>query len=148
MPRSRQRICLQEGLKLDISWLARRGLIAPGSATGPHAIRWMNSNGEVIASGWISADMRSEGRCSTSRLANSTSDHPGSLASPLWRPTVVFAAGNEPSRIGFMAASRGAAVRKQARLARAGRLQIAIHDADGSGLSRQGKDQAASDRRA
>jgi hypothetical protein len=59
MPRSRQRICLQEGLKLDISWLARGKLIAPGSATGPHAIRWM-SNGEVIASGWISADMRSD----------------------------------------------------------------------------------------
>jgi hypothetical protein len=60
MPRSRQRICLQEGLKLDINLLARRGLIAPGSATGPQMIRWVNSNGEVIASGWISADMRSD----------------------------------------------------------------------------------------
>jgi len=60
MPRSRQRICLQEGLKLDINVLARRGLIAPGSATGPHAIRWVNSDGEVIASGWISADMQGD----------------------------------------------------------------------------------------
>ncbi len=58
MPRSRQRICLQQGLRLDISWLVRRGLIAPGSATGLQAIRWMNSDtGDAIASGWISADM-------------------------------------------------------------------------------------------
>jgi hypothetical protein len=60
MPRSRQRICLQEGLKLNINLLARRGLIMPGSASGPHALRWVNSDGEVIASGWISADMRSD----------------------------------------------------------------------------------------
>jgi len=60
VPRPRQRTCLQQGLKLDINLLARRGLIAPGSATGPHAIRWVNSNGEVITSGWISADMRSD----------------------------------------------------------------------------------------
>src|SRR5262245_27788753 len=61
VPRSRQRICLQhQALKLDINVLARRGMIAPGSAIGPHAIRWVNSNGEVITSGWISADMRSD----------------------------------------------------------------------------------------
>src|SRR5690349_18644846 len=58
MPRSRQRICLQEGLKLDINLLARRGLIVPGAATGPQSIRWVNSNGRVIATGWISADMK------------------------------------------------------------------------------------------
>jgi hypothetical protein len=52
---------LQEGLKLDLNLLVRQGLIAPGSATGPHSIRWTNRNsGEVIASGWISADMRSD----------------------------------------------------------------------------------------
>jgi hypothetical protein len=47
-------------LKLDINVLARRGFIAPGSATGPHAIRWVNSDGEVIASGWINADMEGD----------------------------------------------------------------------------------------
>src|SRR5262245_3721424 len=51
-------MCLQQGLKVDIKLLERRGLLAPGSSTGPHAIRWVNSNSEVIASGWISADMR------------------------------------------------------------------------------------------
>jgi len=33
-------------------------MMAPGSATGPHSIRWVNSIGEVISSGWISADLR------------------------------------------------------------------------------------------
>jgi hypothetical protein len=47
-------------LKLDINLLARRGLISPGSATGPQSIRWVNSNGQEIASGWISADMRGD----------------------------------------------------------------------------------------
>src|SRR6476661_2607994 len=60
MPRSRQRKCLQEGLKLDINLLIRRGLVEPGSAAGPHAIRWVNSNGQEIASGWISADMKGD----------------------------------------------------------------------------------------
>jgi hypothetical protein len=40
--------------------------------------------------------------------------------------------GDELSRIGSMAASWGAAVCQQACLAREGRLQLAIHDADGS----------------
>jgi hypothetical protein len=60
MPRHRQRVCLQQGLKLDINLLARQGLIVPGSATGHHAIRWVNGDGEVIASGWLSADIRSD----------------------------------------------------------------------------------------
>ena len=60
MPRPRQRVCLQQGLKLDINLVIRRGLIAPGSATRPRSIRWVNSDGQVIARGWISADMRGD----------------------------------------------------------------------------------------
>jgi hypothetical protein len=60
MPRPRQRICLQRCLKLDIRWLARQAFIAPGSASGPYAIRWVNSDGKEITSGWISADMRGD----------------------------------------------------------------------------------------
>jgi hypothetical protein len=60
MPRSRQRTCLQQGLRLDINLLARRGLIVPGSVTGLNAIRWVDSNDEMIASGWISADMEGD----------------------------------------------------------------------------------------
>src|SRR5262245_53553565 len=57
MSKQRLRACLQQGLRLDLNLLVRRGLIAPGSATGPHAIRWVNSDGEVIASGWVSAEV-------------------------------------------------------------------------------------------
>jgi hypothetical protein len=60
VPRSQQRICLQQGLKLDFNLLARQGLIVPGSITGPHAIRWVSSDGEAMVSGWISADMRGD----------------------------------------------------------------------------------------
>ena len=55
--------------------------------------------------------------------------------------------GDEPSRIGLMAAARSAALCKQARLAWPGRLPITIHDGDGSSLPRHGKDQEAPDRR-
>jgi hypothetical protein len=60
MPRQRQRVCLQEGLKLSINLLVGRGLIVPGSSTRPYAIRWVNSDGKEITSGWISADMRGD----------------------------------------------------------------------------------------
>jgi len=40
--------------------LAQRGLIASGSVTGPYEIRWVDSNGQAIASGWVSADMKGE----------------------------------------------------------------------------------------
>src|SRR5262245_37037132 len=60
MPKPSQRASLQEGLRLDINVLVRRGLITPGSTTGPHSIRWVNSNGEVIASGWINTDMEGD----------------------------------------------------------------------------------------
>jgi len=58
MPRSRQRICLQEGLKLDFNLLRQRGLIVPGAASGAHEIRWDNSDGEMIASGWVTGDLK------------------------------------------------------------------------------------------
>ena len=58
MPRPRQRARLESGLKLDINWLARRGFIKPGAATGAVGIQWTNNySGEEIASGTIAADM-------------------------------------------------------------------------------------------
>ena len=62
MPRPCQRACLENGLKLDINRLARRGFIRPGAATGPVGIRWRNSYfDEEIASGVITADMSGTG---------------------------------------------------------------------------------------
>ena len=52
----RYRACLQDGLKLDLNALARRGFIKPGKNIGARGISWGNSQGE-IASGVITADM-------------------------------------------------------------------------------------------
>ena len=58
MPRSRQRACLQDGLKLDINNLAHRGFIWRGAKSGPIGIRWYSSYWDKdIASGFITADM-------------------------------------------------------------------------------------------
>jgi hypothetical protein len=61
MPRSRQRSCLEQGLKLDLNKLARQGLVRPGSSVGPYFVRWFNAYwDEEIASGLISAKMEGE----------------------------------------------------------------------------------------
>jgi len=61
MPRSRQRVCLQDGLKLDLNRLARRGFVCRGARSGPIGIRWYSTYWEEeIASGVITADMSGE----------------------------------------------------------------------------------------
>jgi hypothetical protein len=58
MPRPRDRVCLQDGLKLDLNRLRRSGLVRPGLRWGPSYIqRTYSYTGEIIASGSISADM-------------------------------------------------------------------------------------------
>ena len=58
MPRSRQRVCLEHGLKVDINKLARQGFIRPGAARGAHAWRWTRSaTGEVVATAVITSNM-------------------------------------------------------------------------------------------
>ena len=58
MPRPRQRVFLEQGLKLDINTLARQGLVRPGAKCGPHGIRWTRSfTDDTIASGLITANM-------------------------------------------------------------------------------------------
>lgn len=57
MPRPRQRDCLQNGLRLNLNRLIRRGIIEPGAYSG-REVSWTNScTGEQIASGFITADM-------------------------------------------------------------------------------------------
>jgi hypothetical protein len=56
MPRPRHRICLQDGLKLDLNHLARKGFIKFCANIGARRISWSNSHRE-IASGVITADM-------------------------------------------------------------------------------------------
>ena len=57
MPRPRYRVCLQDGLKLDLNLLARRGFIKFGSDIGARRISWSNSDQGEIARGVITADM-------------------------------------------------------------------------------------------
>jgi hypothetical protein len=60
MSRARERVCLQDGLKLDLNQLARKGFIKPGANIGVRGITWTHSYWSEIASGLITADMSSE----------------------------------------------------------------------------------------
>jgi hypothetical protein len=57
MPRPRERVCLQDGLKLDLNRLARKGFIKHGTNIGGRGITWTHSYWGEIATGTISADM-------------------------------------------------------------------------------------------
>ena len=57
MSRPRHRVCLQDGLKLDLNHLARKGFIKFGANIGARGISWSNSHRGTIASGVITADM-------------------------------------------------------------------------------------------
>jgi hypothetical protein len=56
MSRSRQRVCLQDGLKLDLNRLARKRFVRFGSNIGMCGICWTHSYWGEIASGTIRAD--------------------------------------------------------------------------------------------
>jgi hypothetical protein len=57
MPKPRQRVCLESGLKLDLNKLRRQGLVRPGTKCGG-VIRWTNTyTGEEIAHGVITSNM-------------------------------------------------------------------------------------------
>ena len=57
MPRPRERVCLQDGLKLDLNRLARKGFIKHGANIGVRGITWTHSYWGDVATGRISADM-------------------------------------------------------------------------------------------
>jgi hypothetical protein len=57
MARSRDRVCLEDGLKLDLNQLAQKGFVRRGANIGTRGIRWTHSYWGEIASGTINADM-------------------------------------------------------------------------------------------
>ena len=57
MPRPRYRACLEDGLKLDLNHLARKGFIKFDANIGARRISWSNSHQGEIARGVISVDM-------------------------------------------------------------------------------------------
>jgi hypothetical protein len=57
MPKSRQRVCLEDGLKLDLNKLRRQGLVSPSSKREA-AIRWAYTyTDEEIAKGVLASNM-------------------------------------------------------------------------------------------
>ena len=61
MPKPRQRVCLESGLKLDLNKLRRQGGVQAGAKIGPNVIRWTNTyTGEETASGLITANMEGQ----------------------------------------------------------------------------------------
>ena len=108
MPRPRQRVCLQQGLKLDLSKLSRQGFVRPGASVGPYFIRWFNTYwGEEIASGLITASMEGVYEGSLRIQIGSLDQRIISPApTPLRRAAMVLCLpGNEPLRIGALDAS-------------------------------------------
>lgn len=57
MPRPRQRVSLQDGLKLDLNRLARKGFVQTGANIGVRGITWTHSYWGEVATGTICADM-------------------------------------------------------------------------------------------
>jgi hypothetical protein len=58
VPRDRYRVCLQDGLKLDINRLAAQGVIRRGDNNGPVGYRWTSDYWGEIATALIWADTR------------------------------------------------------------------------------------------
>ena len=57
MARARKRVCLEDGLRLDLNRLARKGLIKFGANIGVRRAVWTNSYSGEVARGAVSADM-------------------------------------------------------------------------------------------
>jgi hypothetical protein len=148
MPRSRQRICLQQqALRLDISWLVRRQMIAPGTVTSPHSIRWVNSDGKVLASGCIHTDTRGDVE-GLFHIQIGEFDQtinlvtlPRHLGGRQW--FFVCPVTNRRASVLWLPCGAQQFASKHAW---PGRLPFAIHDGNGSSPSRHGEDQAAADR--
>jgi hypothetical protein len=57
MARPRQRVCLQDGLKLDLNRLARKGFVQHGANIGVRGITWTHSYWGDVATGMIRRGM-------------------------------------------------------------------------------------------
>jgi hypothetical protein len=61
MGRSRDRVCLQDGLRLDFNWLHRQGYVPRYGRSGPRYIQWTYTyTGECIARGHITAEIHNK----------------------------------------------------------------------------------------
>src|SRR5258708_37116028 len=81
MPRPRRRVCLQEGLHLDLNQRARDGFIRRGTRTDPRNIRWTHPHWGEIASGFVSTD-KARGDFAPMRMGPPNISRIGSRAAP------------------------------------------------------------------
>jgi hypothetical protein len=105
MPRSRSRVCLQDGLKLDLNRLTRKGFVQRNCDSGVCGIKWTNSYwGDAFAlisadlsappSGWLKLEGDLSQSISLAAKPRRFGGHQwyfvcpvtGRLASVLWRP--------------------------------------------------------------
>jgi hypothetical protein len=109
MPRPRQRVLLESGLKLDLNKLRRQRLVCPG-AKREAIIRWTNTyTGEEIANGVITSSIEGayEGWLRIKLGSFDQTIIPRSQETQFWRLSVVLSLpGNESLRIGPMDAFR------------------------------------------
>jgi hypothetical protein len=102
MSRSRNRVCLQDGLKLDLNSLARKGFVQRGCYSGARGIRWTHSGASALisadlsdaSSGWLKLEGNLNQFISLATQPRRFGGHQwhfvcpvtGRLASVLWRP--------------------------------------------------------------
>lgn len=60
MPRRRERVCLQNGLRLDLPWLIRNHFVCLSAQSQGRTINWTKQNVGIVASAIICADIVGE----------------------------------------------------------------------------------------
>jgi hypothetical protein len=102
MSRPRQRVCLQDGLKLDLNRLGRKGFVRHGANIGGRGITWTHSYWGEIATGFITADMsvNDEGRFRIQLGQPRPADYACFPSAPFQRPAMVLhVPGQKPPRV-------------------------------------------------
>jgi hypothetical protein len=130
MPRPRERVCLQDGLKLDLNRLARKGFVRRGANIGLRGITFTHSYWGQIASGFISADMTGENegwfRIRLGGLDQRRCPEPALR----WSPMVLPLSDQKSAGIGPLEAWRCGAILQSADVEPPRRLPIAIQRCD------------------
>ena len=146
MPRPRYRACLEDGLKLDLNHLARKGFIKACANIGPRGISWSNPHQGEIARGVISADMTNPDHAWFRLAIGSFAQQITFFLSlaPLRRtPVVLSLPRDRRTCYGALEAPWSRQVLEQASLGTKGRLCVAISGSRQSRSSRTIKNQCA-----
>ena len=129
MPRPRERVCLQDGLKLDLNRLARNGFIRLGARSGPIGIHWYSIYWDTqLASGLITADMSGpqEGWFRTPRRFQ-RADYASRPSPTFRRPTMVFhVPRHERASVGTMEATGRKPILESSSLGATSCLRLAV----------------------